>query len=154
MISALKTLDCSHLEQLSVKENGSYDLIGGSFFRTLVARCTLTLTKLLLDVSYTSVPLDFPKSAINALSWCEELRILGIYGPLRLTRESLRVFGRTHEKLKAVMASYESSCPTSEAVLDDIQVGFRLLAATSSVLILTSDAERSLHSAHPRSAIC
>lgn len=123
-LRALKTLDCPHLERLSLSENGSYDLIGGSFFRTLVAQCTSTLTALLLDVSYTTVPLDFPKSTINALSWCEELQILGIYGPLRLTRESLRVFGRTHTKLEAVMASYESSCPTPEAVLDDIQVRF------------------------------
>jgi len=123
-LRALKTLDCPHLERLSVSENGSYDLIGGSFFATLVAQCTSTLTALLLDVSYTNVPLNFPKSTINALSWCEELQILGIYGPLRLTRESLRVLGRTHTKLEAVMAGYKSSCPTPEAALDDIQVKF------------------------------
>jgi hypothetical protein len=121
-LHALKTLDCPHLERLFVSENGSYDLIAGSFVRTLVAKCTSTLTALLLDVSYTTVPLDFPKSTINALSWCEELQILGIYGPLRLTQKSLRVFGRTHTKLEAVMASYESSCQTPDAVPDDIQV--------------------------------
>jgi hypothetical protein len=123
-IRALNTLGCPHLERLSVSENGSYDLIGGSLVKTLVAQCTSTLTKLKLDVSYTTVPLTFPKSLINALSWCEELQMLGICGPLRLTRESLRVFGRTHTKLEAVMTSYEGSCPTPDAVLDDTQVGF------------------------------
>jgi hypothetical protein len=136
-IHALKTLDCPYLERLSVSESGSYDLIGGSFVKALVAQCASTLTALQLDVSYTTLPLTFPKAAINALSWCEELQMLGICGPLRLTRESLRVFGRTHTKLEAVMVSCEGTFPTPDAVLNDIQVGF--LASGRYIIGLNTD---------------
>jgi hypothetical protein len=153
-IPPLETLDCPHLERLSVSESGSCALIGGSFVKTLVAQCSSTLTTLHLDASSRAAPLTFPKSFIDVLSWCEELQVLGIHGPLRLTQESLRVFGRTHVKLKAVMVSYDGSGLTPNTVLDDMQVGFRLLVATSFVLMLTSDTERSLHPADPRSAIC
>jgi hypothetical protein len=118
----LGTLDCPNLVQLSLCQEGFYSLIGNTFLTTLVTQCSRTLIALHLRLPRSAAILTLKKSTINALSCCEGLQTLGIDGPIRLTQDNLRVFGRTHPELEAVMITYDD---ITDADLDKMQVRSR-----------------------------
>lgn len=121
----LKTIDCPNLVQLSLCQEGFFSLIGNTFLTTLVTQCSRTLIALQLRLPRSAAALTLEKSTINALSWCEGLQTLGIDGPILLTQESLRVFGRTHPNLGAVMITYDDPWYITDADLDKMQVRSR-----------------------------
>ena len=95
--------NCAKLVRLSISSTNHFcDLTW--FIESLVPSYAGTLEALHLSVPYNGVSETVEPEAINVLCWCEHLKFCLFEGPIGMSDAGIRLFGKCHTELQAVMS--------------------------------------------------